>query len=173
MQQKYPFKCLTYFNRNDMEHQPDLPPYLDKVANLNQAVFYCYNEGNEKLPVSISTGFTFKDNDTLQFSTQYVPLTEQGWNVYAAELYFFRKGIPYSLTLHGVAVISSGQPAMIEFRIQDATYFSQHEAYQEKGFLQALFKPTINLYKKGTELLYHAFRRKGASLGMNKLSANA
>ena len=167
MQQNAGLACLTNLTQTVMEHHPEVPPYLGKVINLNQAIFYCFNETNEKLPVSICTDFVFSGNDVLRFSTQHLPLTEQPWNIYAAELYFFRKGLPYSVILDGVAVIGNGLPAMVEFRIQSASCFDMPKAYTEKGFLQLLFRPTMQLYKKSTELLHVAFGKKTGAIGIH------
>ena len=84
-----------------MEHQTELPAYFDKVIKMDQALFYFYNEINEKLPVSILRGFIFKDENTLQFKTNFFPVTELAWNVVAAELdqprAYNEKGILISL----------------------------------------------------------------------------
>ena len=156
-----------------MEHQTELPAYFDKVIKMDQALFYFYNEINEKLPVSILRGFIFKDENTLQFKTNFFPVTELAWNVVAAELDFFRKGIPYSLKMQGVAIINFTDQSIVEFHIKEVEYFDQPRAYNEKGILISLFKPYMSLYRKSTELLHHTFKKKNTAISMNNISANA
>ena len=145
-------------------HQSKLPAYIDMVHKLSQAIFYCYNESSERLPVDMVNGFTFKNNCTLSFRVTYFPPTEQLWNVFAGELYFYKKGSPFSVVLYGVAIISDAENNLIQFTIQNAEYFGFDDEWTDKDFLSSLFKPYIYLYRKSSELLFHSF---------SKLSANA
>jgi len=88
-----------------MEHQAtqnDL--LLAKVKEIDQATFFCYNESSQKLPVAILKHLDFENDTTIQFSSTYIPLTEHSWNVFAGELHCYKKGMPYSFVLHGIAI---------------------------------------------------------------------
>lgn len=145
------------------QHQPEPPAYIERVQQLNQAMFYCYNESSDRLPVSRVVGFTFGDDKTLHFKTNYFPVTENAWNVFAAELHFYKKGIQQSLVLHGVAVIDLANDGLVQFSIKDASYFQQYASQKDKGLFSSLFKPYIYFYKKSSELFQHTFRRKNAT----------
>ena len=108
----------------------------------------------------------------LIFTINYFPLTEQIWNVFAAELYLYKKGMPFSVVLHGVAVISNAENNFVQFTIQNAEYF-EYPDMPDHSILSSLFKPYVYFYRKSSELLSHTFRKKSLSNALNKFSANA
>lgn len=147
-----------------MEHHlPEPPAYISKVQQLNQAIFYCYNASSEKIPVGMMYDFTFKDDKTLLFNTGYFPVTEMNWNSFAAELHFYKKNMPGSFVLHGVAVLDSINYGAVLFNIQHAEYTYDSTPVSEKGILSSLFKPYIAFYKKSSELLMSPFKRKSTT----------
>ncbi len=149
------------------QHQPEPPVYIERVKQLDQAIFYCYNESSQRLPVSSRlNGFFFRDEKTLIFNTNYFPVTENAWNVFAAELHFYKKGIPGSLILHGIAVIDNMESGSVQFNIQHAEYFD-YPGFKNDTLLSLLLKPYTYFYRKSAELLQHTFKRK------DSLSANA
>lgn len=149
------------------QHQPEPPVYIERVKQLDQAIFYCYNESSQRLPVSSRlNGFFFRDEKTLIFNTNYFPVTENAWNVFAAELHFYKKGIPGSLILHGIAVIDNMESGSVQFNIQHAEYFD-YPGFKNDTLLSLLLKPYTYFYRKSAELLQHTFKRKDA------ISANA
>src|SRR5215471_1824675 len=131
-------------------HLPELPAYIDMVHKLNQAIFYCYNESSERLPVGMINGFSFRNDYTLSFCTSYFPPTEEVWNVFAAELHFYKKGIPFSVVLYGVAIINDVKNNLVQFSIQNAEYFGFENEATDKDFLSSLFKPYIYFYRKSS-----------------------
>ena len=149
------------------QHQPEPPVYIERVKQLDQAIFYCYNESSQRLPVSSRlNGFLFRDEKALIFNTNYFPVTENAWNVFAAELHFYKKGIPGSLILHGIAVIDNMESGSVQFNIQHAEYFD-YPGFKNDTLLSLLLKPYTYFYRKSAELLQHTFKRKDA------ISANA
>src|SRR5207237_406820 len=83
----------------------------------------CYNESSERLPVGMVKDFMFKNNNTLCFNVTYFPPTEQVWNIFAAELHFYKKGIPFSVVLNGVAIIVDARNNFVYFCIQNSEFF--------------------------------------------------
>lgn len=150
--------CLTNFNQKFMEHHPEPPAYLHKVLNINQAIFYCYNEAGERFPVNAIKGFIFCDENTLQFKTNFFPVIENTWNSFAAELHFYKKGITYSLKIEGVAVVDNIQNGIVNFAIKQVEYFDAN-AETDKSLLGTLFKPYMYVYRKSSELLIHTFKK--------------
>src|SRR5438046_2997344 len=132
-------------------HLPKLPTYIDMVHKLSQAIFYCYNESSERLPVGIVNGFAFKNDYTLSFRVIYFPLTEQLGNVFAAELHFYKKSLPFSVVLYGVAIIGDTKNNLVQFTIQNAEYFRFEDEWTDKDFLSFLFKPYIYFYRKSSK----------------------
>lgn len=156
-----------------MEHQqPEIPAYMEMVSKLNQAIFYCYNESSERLPVSIIHDFIFKDNTTLRFNITYFPPIEHMWDVFAGELHFYKKGIAYSVVLHGVAAVCDIEQGIVEFTIQNAKYFEQGDIV-DTHFLSSLFKPYLDFYRKGSELFSNTFNRKTITNALHKLYVNS
>jgi hypothetical protein len=155
----------------EQHQQPNSPAYVSMVPKLNQAIFFCFNESSEKLPVSIVKGFVFKDNRTLLFNVNYFPLTERAWNVFAAELHLYKKGMPFSLVLNGIAVITDAENSLVQFTIHDAEYF-QRSDISDDGVLSTLFKPYINFYRKSSELLSHTFSRNPFSAALDRVSTH-
>ncbi len=154
-------------------HRQKPQPYIEYATQLGQAMFYCYNESSERLPVSRLTGFTFLDEQTLFFQTDYFPVTDNNWNVFAAELHFYKKGMPYSFVLHGIAAIDGLENGRVQFSIKQAEYFENPLLRPDKSLLSSLARPYIYFYKKSSELLLHTFKRKVTPAGFNKISANA
>ncbi|QEC67587.1 hypothetical protein FRZ67_09905 [Panacibacter ginsenosidivorans] len=144
-----------------MEHHlPNPPAYLNKVHTLNQAIFYCYNASSQRVPVGMIYDFTFKDDKTLSFSTNYFPVTEMNWNSFAAELHFYKKNVPGSFVLHGIAFIDNNLSGAVSFYINKAVYADEPAPVLEKSLFSALFKPYLTFYRKSSELLLHPFKRK-------------
>jgi hypothetical protein len=144
-----------------MEHHlPEPPAYLSKVQQLNQAIFYCYNASSQKVPVGMIYDFTVTNDNTLLFNTSYFPVTEMSWNSFAAELHFYKKNIPGSFVLHGVAVLENSISGAVLFSIQHAEYSHEPSTASQKNILTALFKPYLSFYKKSSELLMYPFKRK-------------
>lgn len=155
------------------QHHHEPPAYIEVVKQLDQAMFYCYNESSERLPVSRLSGFHFQDEQTLFFNTNYFPVTENTWDVFAAELHFYKKGAAGSLILHGVAFINNVENGRVQFSIKQVAYFENPALKTGKSLFANLARPYIYFYRKSSELLLHTFKRKAAAAGFDKLSANA
>lgn len=141
-------------------HLPEPPAYISRVQQLNQAIMYCYNASSQRVPVGMMYDFTFKDDKTLVLHTKYFPVIEMSWNSFAAELHFYKKNVPGSFVLHGIAFLEKDDPGTISFSIQHVEYAHQPEIISEKNLLSALFKPYLAFYKKSSELLMYPFKRK-------------
>lgn len=153
--------CLIIITWIIMEHHlPEPPAYISKVQQLNQAIFYCYNASSQRVPVGMMYDFTFKDDKTLMLHTKYFPVTEMSWDSFAAELHFYKKNVPDSFVLHGVALLEKDNRGAISFRIQHVEYAHQPAILSDRNIFSALFKPYLAFYKKSSELLMHPFKRK-------------
>ena len=155
----------------EQHQQPESPAYVTMVPKLNLGIFFCYNESSEKLPVSMVKDFSFKDDKTLLFTINYFPLTEEIWRVFAGELHLYKKGIPFSVVLHGIAIINDTEKNLVQFTIQNAEYFEQM-IISDSSVLSSFVKPYIYFYRKGSELLSHTFNKKTLSYTLSKFSSN-
>ena len=73
-----------------------MQPYLlennfDKISRFDNAVFYCINENGQRMPVGVVSKFSFSGDNILEFTLSNFPVLEQSWNVFAAELHFYKK----------------------------------------------------------------------------------
>ena len=148
-----------------MEHQPDQPDYHEKILQLNQGVLFCFNEDGEKMPVGVINNFVFEDAQNLHFNSDFFPLMQEAQNIFAAELHCYKKGIPFSLVLHGVASVKDENNYLIRFSIMQADYFELHSVKTNNGFepFALLLKPYKYVYQKGSEIFSHTFKKKSGT----------
>ena len=158
-----------------MEHQPDHPDYQEKILQLNQGVLFCYNEDSEKIPVGVISGFIFDDPQALHFSSDFFPVTEEAWDVFAAELHCYKKGLPYSFVLHGIASVHDAASYLIRFTIMQTDFFEVKTSKTGNGFepLSLLLKPYKYVYQKSSEILQHTFKRKTGVHPLNEVQRNS
>lgn len=129
--------------------QPD-PSLITKINEIGQGVFYCLNESSQKIPVCIVSNMNFPAKDIVEFTASRIPLTEHDWNIFGGELYFYRKGVPYSYRLHGIAYIKSMQPLTMQFKIKYTEYVQQEGEHHFSllEMLQELISNTGIFFRK-------------------------
>lgn len=142
------------------QHLPEPHAYIEKAKSLGQAMFYFYNSAGIKIPVCIIREFNFVSDDTLCFNINSFPLTENAWNIFAAELQMHKKTLPYSIEFSGVASLQHQQGQMfIEFKVTHARVFEE-DVDSADGILPLLIKSSLQLYKRGAEFLQQSFSFK-------------
>lgn len=156
------YKTINVSAMEQHHHTP--PPYIAMANALQQAMFYCFNDASERIPVGRIEAFNFIDDNTIQLSTNYFPVTEKSWNVFAAELHFYKKGMPESLQLHGIAIFENMAEGKVQFNVKNAAYFvNSKQVKPDQSFIATLLKPYLYFYKKSTELLQFTFKKKSTS----------
>ncbi len=157
-----------------MEHQSEQPDYREKILQLNQGVLFCFNEDSEKMPVGVINGFVFEDHQTMHFSSDFFPITEEAWNVFAAELHCHKKGEPFSFVLHGIASVNDADSYSISFTIMQTDYFELQQSKTHGSFepLSLLIRPYKYVYQKSAEILQHTFKRKADEHALNEIPRN-
>lgn len=149
-------------NSKRMEELVTIPSVSKhKILQLNQGIFYSLNETGKRLPVNRIMEIEVLNNHTLLFYSNYFPITEKAWNIFAAELYLFKKGIPYSMDLKGIGIIADAQLGLVEFQIQDVLYF-EHPKGEKRSLLYTLFQPYNYIYKKSFEIIHKTGHKKVA-----------
>ena len=56
-------------------------------------------------------------DNLLEFSLSHFPVLENPWNVFGAELYFYRKGITFNMNIHGTAWFVNNDELKVQFKI--------------------------------------------------------
>ncbi len=131
--------------------EPNLPETnIEKFSQFENAVFYCINESSKKLPVGVVRNFSFLSDNRLEFSLTNFPVLEQNWNVFAAELHFYKKGLSYNITVHGTAWFVNDNDLTVQFKILHTEYFGKPEikSYSLQDSLSGFFSNTGLFLKK-------------------------
>ena len=109
-----------------MEHYlPDT--CLDKIQRFDNAVFYCINSSSERIPVGIVRNFSVLPDDRLEFSLSHFPVLESSWNVFAAELHCYKKGLPFNMDLFGTAWFVNQNELTVQFKLAYSKTFGRPE----------------------------------------------
>jgi len=123
---------------------------LENISLFDNAVFYCINKSSEKIPVGIIRHVTLLPDNRIQFSLSHFPVLEDMWNVFAAELYFYKKGISFNMNIHGTAWFTNDTDFSVQFKVlyvESAGYLELKEnSFQET--LAGFFSTTGLFFKR-------------------------
>jgi hypothetical protein len=127
---------------------PDME--LDRITLFNEAVFYCINSSSQRIPVGFARNITVLPDNRLQFTVSHFPVLENSWNIFAAELYFYKKGLPFNMTLHGTACFTSKDELTVQFKMLHAETFGEPEVkhYSLQDTLTDFFNNTSLFFKR-------------------------
>ncbi|BAV09915.1 hypothetical protein SAMN05421788_1011348 [Filimonas lacunae] len=109
--------------------------YREKIAALDQAIFYVYDDNGSKQPISLITHFDFDENGTLFFCCSRLPLTVANWNTFDAELQFHKKGMSYTLQLSGIATVEDAATRLVYFKALDIQHHGDSEKQVKHTYL--------------------------------------
>ena len=90
---------------------------LGTLSQFENAVFYCMNQSSERIPVAVVRNISILSDNRLEFTLSHFPVIENFWNIFAGELYFYKKGISYSMNVHGTAWFTNTDDLTVQFRI--------------------------------------------------------
>jgi len=143
---------------------------LNKVKEIDQATFFCYNESSQKLPVAILKHLDFENDTTISFTSTYLPLTEQSWNVFAGELRCYKKGMPFSFVLHGIAVsdIAAGR---ITFTVQFIESFGVINVEENNQSVLAMLTWPYRFVVQKSASFIGSFKKKEPLMPVNNAAA--
>ena len=91
--------------------------HLDNISRFEHAVFYCMNQSSERIPVAMVRNVSIVSDNLLEFSLSHFPVLENMWNVFGAELYFYKKGISFNMNIHGTAWFINGDELKVQFKV--------------------------------------------------------
>lgn len=123
---------------------------LDKVSHFDNAVFYCMNASSERVPVGVISNITSLADNKLEFTVSHFPVLENSWNVFAAELHFYKKGLPFNMKVHGTAWFTSKDDLTVQFNVLHVESFGQPEVkpYSLQETIADFFSTTSLFFKK-------------------------
>ena len=98
-----------------------------KISRFDNAVFYCINENSNKMPVGVVSNFSFSGENILEFTLSNFPVLEQSWNVFAAELHFYKKGLSFNMNMHGTSWFINPNELTVQFKILHTEFFGREE----------------------------------------------
>ncbi|MBV9961051.1 MAG: hypothetical protein JO072_02285 [Parafilimonas sp.] len=123
---------------------------LAKISQFDNAVFYCMNASSERIPVGVISNVAILPDNKLEFTVSHFPVLENSWNVFAAELHFYKKGLPFNLRVHGTAWFTSKDDLTVQFNTLHVESFGQPEerAYSLQETIAEIFSTTSLFFKK-------------------------
>lgn len=123
---------------------------IDKISCFDNAIFYCVNEASERLPVSVVKNVAVLNNNLLEFTTSRFPVLENSWNIFAAELHFYKKGVSFNLNVHGTAWFTNNNDLTVQFKVLHLESFGQPEIkqYSFQNSLVDFFSNTSLFFRK-------------------------
>ena len=124
--------------------------FLTKIQQFDNAVFYCINSSSQRLPVGIVRGISVIGENKLEFSVSHFPVLENSWNVFAAELRLYKKGLPFNMDVYGTAWFVDQNDLTVQFNVLQTDYFwhPQIKQYSLQDSLSEFFSSTGLFFKK-------------------------
>jgi len=128
----------------------------NRLLHLGQAMFYNCSGMYEKLPICIIRPFNVEKEDVIWFTIDALPVTDQACNVFAAELFFYKKGEYYSANVEGVAELLFLESLCVKFTVTKVTY-TEYSLPVRKRSLQEILPmlkviPSFHTTKNGWKL---------------------
>ena len=123
---------------------------LENISFFDHAVFYCINQSSERIPVSVVHDVSLLPDKRLEFSLYHFPVLENMWNVFPAELYFYKKGISFNMNIHGTAWFKNDDDLTVQFKVLyvESAGFLEVKQYSLQDTLVDFFSNTSLFFKK-------------------------
>ncbi|MFT4152305.1 hypothetical protein [Parafilimonas sp.] len=123
---------------------------IENISRFEHAVFYCINQSSERMPVGVVSNVKIVKNNLLEFSLSHFPVLENQWNVFGAELYFYRKGIPFNMNVHGTAWFNNVDELTVQFKVLyvETAGMPEEKEYSLQETLAEFFSHTGMLFKR-------------------------
>ena len=123
---------------------------LENISFFDHAVFYCINQSCERIPVSVVHDVSLLPDKRLEFSLSHFPVLENMWNVFPAELYFYKKGISFNMNIHGTAWFKNDDDLTVQFKVLyvESAGFLEVKQYSLQDTLVDFFSNTSLFFKK-------------------------
>jgi len=124
--------------------------HLDNISRFEHAVFYCKNQSSERIPVGVIRNVSIVSDNLLEFSLSHFPVLENMWNVFGAELYFYKKGISFNMTIHGTSWFVNADELKVQFKVLyvESAGLSEIKEYSLQDTLTGFFSNTGLFFKR-------------------------
>lgn len=123
---------------------------FERISLFENAVFYCVNSSSQNIPVGVVRNVSITQDNLLEFKLSHFPVLENCWNVFAGELHFYKKGLPFNLKVHGTAWFACKDELTVQFKVLHIECFGEpeekHASLQEA--LADFFNTTGLFFKK-------------------------
>ena len=123
---------------------------LDKIARFDDAVFYCINSSSQRIPVGVVRDVSVLADNRLEFTLSHFPVLENSWNIFAGELYFYKKGLAFNMNLHGTAWFTNKDDLTVQFKVLHVESSGESELrhYSLQDTLVDFFSNTSLFFKR-------------------------
>lgn len=123
---------------------------LERISHFDNAVFYCIDNSSRPIPVGVISHIAIVNDNKLEFSVSHFPVLENTWNVFAAELYFYKKGLPFNMKVHGTAFFTSKDELNVQFNILYVENFGEPvtKQYSLQETISGLLNSTSLFFRK-------------------------
>ncbi len=92
-----------------------------RIKQLGQAIFYVYDESGNRVAAGLIQTENIDENGNIWFTMQRLPLVSDSTR-YIGELVFYRKGIPYFISVFGTAALKEFEPLLVQFTVSHIDY---------------------------------------------------
>lgn len=122
---------------------------IAKISQFDNAVFYCINSSSERVPVGMVKNISLLADNRLEFEISHFPILETNWNVFAAELHLYKKGLSFNMNLHGTAWFVNQNELKVQFKVLYEECFGNPETKTSlHNTLIEFFSTTGTFFKK-------------------------
>jgi hypothetical protein len=131
-----------------MANSPEIN--LTNISLFDDAFFYCINSSSKRVPVGFVRDVSVLPDNNLQFTLSHFPVLENGWNVFAAEMHFYKKGLTFNINLHGTAWFTEKDDLTVQLKVLHIETFGNPEIkpYSFQGTLVDFFSTTSLFFKR-------------------------
>lgn len=88
-----------------------------KISQFDNAVFYCINSSSQRVPVGVVKNISLLADNRIEFELSHFPVLENNWNVFAAELHLYKKGLTFNMNLHGTSWFVNPNELKVQFKV--------------------------------------------------------
>ncbi len=117
-----------------------------KAQQIGQAVFFGYS-GNDRIPLALLKEFNFIDDAILEFKQTHFPVWEEDWKLFAGELFFYHKEMPWTVQYKGIVSVHCWNPFTLHFTIEKA------ELIEKPGMIDHSIQHIITNFFSNTGML--------------------
>ena len=123
---------------------------LTNISLFDDAFFYCINSSSKRIPVGFARNVSVLPDNSLEFTLSHFPVLENSWNIFAAEMHFYKKGLTFNINIHGTAWFTNNDDLTVQLKVLYIETFGQPgiKPYSLQGTLVDFFSTTSLFFKR-------------------------